>query len=206
MMMISRNTIVYNALTVDLSWPYWYMHYKFVLFKNNLPDVPPPVLQWIMLKSAVIECHHREKTNLPIKRKWVGNLDSLFQSPLVNIAAPSWPWHAFCSVWFIRSSNHNQLSIVVANVLVPIWHQDIYNHHDEGECSVYIRSVTMLSMLIQSMAVQVLHTLVSNRVLPYHFFYQILYLSMQFLDKRILLLVKQSTAFSCCICQLRSRS
>ena len=35
--------------------------------------------------------------------------------------------------------------MMVADGLVPIWHQDIYNHYDDVTRSVYIKSAHVLS-------------------------------------------------------------
>ena len=37
-------------------------------------------------------------------------------------------WYDTCSMMFF---DHWRVSMVVADVLVPIWHQDICNHHDD---------------------------------------------------------------------------
>ena len=39
-------------------------------------------------------------------------------------------WYISCIVWLMWHLNQSQLSMVVADGLVPIWHQDISNHHD----------------------------------------------------------------------------
>ena len=36
-----------------------------------------------------------------------------------------------CIIWITWHYNHNQVSMMVADVLAPIWCQDICNHHDD---------------------------------------------------------------------------